>query len=68
MKITLELVDILVWKGWEIRPVNGHVEFREPDGISGPDYQCENLSGDFPPAVAEWIRLNVPMTFPEPSR
>jgi len=65
MKITLDLIDALLLRGWTIRGINGEIAFRDPSGISGSDYRCRSLAWVFPEPVADWIREHVPMTASE---
>lgn len=76
MKATFELLHILLLRGWTIagRERKGDdgkyeqvLEYRRPDGMSGSEFQaCSDDRGfvplsEFPPAVEEWIWMNVPM-------
>lgn len=60
MKPTVELLEALLCRGWMIRGVNDHIEYRCPDGLSGSMYHADDLT-EFPDAVAAWIWANVPM-------
>jgi hypothetical protein len=62
MKVNLKLLGILIYRGWAIRwdKFNKRFEYRDPKGISGWDYQAENLE-NLPGPVAEWVLSNVSM-------
>lgn len=58
MRVTLWKLEFLLNNGWSIRGVNGRIEFRDRQGISGSDFQCAELDF-FPDAVEHWLRLNI---------
>lgn len=55
MIVEVEDMERLLLAGREVRGVNGAIEYRTPDGISGSTYQADDLS-DFPSPVTEWLR------------
>ena len=61
MKITLEFLEALLVRGWAICGSERYFEFRTPEGHSGTEYWSEPGLTEFPPAVEEWIRDNIPL-------
>lgn len=69
MIVTLDLLESLLARGWSIRgrSVAGKTqyEYRNQHGSSGWDYQSDSFV-EFPPAVEEWIWVNVPLVELQP--
>lgn len=68
IEITLEWIDILIQRGWEIkwRDASKRFQFRGPNGETGTHYCCRDLFHAseelyFPEPVADWLIMNVPM-------
>lgn len=66
MKVTKDLLEALLVKGWEIKYKSptykrkGFFEYRSPSGVSGDTYQIENLD-EFPEVVEAWILGSLPL-------
>lgn len=67
--ITADWIESLLVRGWTIQGVRRRfgyaeaIEFRDPQGISGSEYQISDFREPFPEVVSEWILDNVPRTF-----
>jgi hypothetical protein len=53
-KTTVVMIELLLRVGWELRFVNNHFEWRNPQGICGSDFQTDTLY-QFPQGVSDWI-------------
>ena len=55
-RLSVEVLEALLLRGWSITGIvsAGLIEYRGPDGISGSDFQTDDLSV-FPKGVRTWI-------------
>lgn len=64
MKITTEILDVLLSRGWTIRDrrsATNRIVFADPNGRESTQSACNSLLGDFPKDVEDWIWDNVPL-------